>query len=245
MEKIIGIHQINYFPWLGYFNKMAKSDLFVYLDEVQLTDRGVTARTHIITSSGKKTYLSVGINQKGHRDKKFSEIEINEASDWQMRQKNFIFGNYSKHPFFNEVLSIISPIFESKFQFLEDVNLLSINMIRQILGITTPAVMQSSLDYSKDAKKDALMLALTRAAGGTVYLSGNGARKYMDKEKTEPDGIKVWFQTFSPFEYPQHKINVFIPGLSVLDFLFNVGLDDAKSLFWENIQKEECFGGEV
>lgn len=239
MEKIIGIHQINYFPWLGYFNKMAKSDLFVYLDEVQLTDRGVTTRTHIITSAGKKTYLSVGINQKGHRDKKFSEIEINEASDWQMRQKNFILGNYSKHPFFNEVFAAISPVFESKFQFLEDVNLLSINMIRQILGITTPAVMQSSLDYSKDAKKDALMLALTRAAGGTVYLSGNGARKYMDEDNSETDGIKVCFQTFSPFEYPQHRISDFIPGLSVLDFLFNVGLDDAKSTFWNNLQKED------
>lgn len=239
MGKIIGIHQINYFPWLGYFNKMAKSDLFVYLDKVQLTDRGVTVRTHIITSAGKKTFLSVGINQKGHRDKKFSEIEINEGSDWQTRQKNFIIGNYSKHPFFKDVMSIISPIFETKFQFLGEVNLLSINLIKDILGITTPVVMQSELEYPMEAKKDALMLALTRAAGGNIYLSGNGARKYMDEENTEEHGVKVCFQHFLPFEYPQYKMSEFVPGLSVLDFLFNVGLDKAKSIFWENLQKVE------
>lgn len=218
---------------------MAKSDLFVYLDEVQLTDRGVTARTHIITMAGKKTFLSVGINQKGHREKKFSQIEINENSDWQSRQKNFILGNYSKHPFFNEVLSFISPIFETKFQFLEEVNLLSINLTKEILGIITPVVMQSALEYPLDAKKDALMFALTKAAGGTVYLSGNGARKYMDEDMRENHGIKVCFQTFVPFMYPQYKMNEFVSGLSVLDFLFNVGLDNAKSIFWENLQKDE------
>lgn len=239
MDKIVGIHQINYFPWLGYFNKMAKSDLFVYLDEVQLTDRGVTVRTHIITSAGKKTYLSVGINQKGHRDKKFSEIETNEGSDWQTRQKNFIIGNYSKHPFFNEVMSLISPIFETKFQFLEEVNLLSINIIKDVLGITTPVVMQSALDYPKEAKKEALMLALTNAVKGNIYLSGSGARNYMDENKQEENGIKVCFQHFVPFEYPQHKMNEFVPGLSVLDFLFNVGLDKAKGIFCDNLQKEE------
>ena len=242
--KIIGIHQINYFPWLGYFNKMAKSDLFVYLDEVQLTDRGVTARTHALTSAGKESFLTVGINQKGHRNKKFSEIEINCESDWQIRQRNFLSGNYGKHPFFQEVMSIIQPIFEGRFEFLREVNLLSINIIRNILGITTPTVMQSSLDYPGDARKDELMLALTKAADGDIYLSGNGARKYMEVEKFEKDGVGVFFLKFSPFVYPQRGLEEFVPGLSTLDLLFNLGLEGAKRAFWDNIQRaEECFGG--
>ena len=32
---IVAIHQPQYLPWLGYFDKMLKADVFCYLDTVQ------------------------------------------------------------------------------------------------------------------------------------------------------------------------------------------------------------------
>ena len=79
-----------------------------------------------------------------------------------------------------------------------------------------------------------------------IYLSGNDARKYMAKGMSENNGIKVCFQHFIPFEYSQYKMSEFIPGLSVLDILFNLGVDGARRVFWKNIQKEEdCFKGDL
>lgn len=239
--KRVGIHQINYFPWIGYFNKMAKSDIFVYLDEVQLADRGYSQRTPVVTSEGKEAYLSVSVIKRGHRKKKFSEICINYQTDWVERQNNFLKGNYSKHPFYSEVKREIDNYFISMHQVntLMEVTLSSINMIRTFFGITTPTVMQSSLKYDRTAQKNDLMLELSKSCKGDIYLSGNGARKYNDVFRFNQSGVDVQYLTFTPFFYQQFHLKDFVPGLSVLDMLFNMGIAESKRLFWENLQENE------
>ncbi len=37
---IVAIHQPNFFPWLGYFDKIARCDHFVLLDHVQFQKTG-------------------------------------------------------------------------------------------------------------------------------------------------------------------------------------------------------------
>lgn len=239
--KRIGIHQINYFPWTGYFNKMAKSDVFVYLDEVQLSDRGYSQRTPVISSEGKQSYLTVSVDKKGHREKKFSEICIHSSAGWQEKQRNFLKGNYAAHPYYEETMSLIDPVLSGRYQTLMEVTLLSIEMIREVLGIRTQTVMQSALDYDSAAKKNDLMLALTKSCGGDVYLSGNGARSYMDLKEFEKEHVRVQYLKFDPFQYKQNKTDIFIPGLSILDMLFNLGMEQSKELFWNNLQEYEVF----
>lgn len=239
--KRIGIHQINYFPWIGYYNKMAKSDVFVYLDEVQLSDRGLSQRSPLVNSNANVTYITVGVDKRGHREKEFKDIQLNMNTNWQETHYNFLRGNYSKHPFYKEIMGRIEGIFFEKYTYLIDVNLRSVECIKDILGIETEIVRQSDLEYDRGAKKNELMLALTRACNGDVYLSGNGARKYMQIQDFEDFGVKVQYLTFAPFEYTQYRSGEFIPGLSTLDLLFNVGVKKARDLFWENIQRNEVF----
>ncbi len=236
--KRVGIHQINYFPWVGYFNKMAKSDVFVFLDEVQLADRGRSQRTTMIDQKGKEGYLTVGFKKEGHRDLKFCDVLLND-SDWENRQINFLKGNYSKHPFFNQTMEIFESVIEKEHSNLMDVTYDSVMTIKDILGISTEIVMQSDLDYDREARKDYLMLDLTRACGGDTYLSGNGARKYMNLSIFEELGIDVQFQTFVPVAYKQFRVDDFMPGLSILDALFNLGIEGTKDYFWENMQYNE------
>ena len=235
----IGIHQVNYFPWIGYFNKMAKSDQFVCLDEVQLTDRGYSQRCPLITRDGKETFLNISVMKKGHREKKFSEILLYEQTDWRKRGYDLLKGNYSSHPYYKTVMDLIEPVFDSKYARLIEVTYCSVSIIKDALGIETPVTMQSRLSYDRDAKKNDLMRSLTEACGGDIYLSGNGARTYMDPQDFETHGIHVQYLRFVPFSYPQYKQEKFMPGLSTLDLLFNVGIDKAKELFWGNIQNNE------
>ncbi len=233
----IGIHQINFFPWLGYFNKMAKSDLFIYLDRVQLADRGPSQRTFML-ENGEKVTVPVGIKMKGHREKEFREIELNENSPWKDIFLRFVEKNYSTSEYYDEILGEIQKILDSHFTKLMDINMESIEMTRMLLGISTPIIMQSDIDYDENARKGDLMMQLTKAVGGDIYLSGTGARAYMDLSVFRNNGIEVQYQTFLPFEYFQGN-NSFVPGLSALDAFFHIGHKETKRLFWENIQNNE------
>ena len=185
--------------------------------------------------------MTVSVDKHGHREKKFSEIQLNRNVDWQEIQFNFLKGNYSKHPFYKEVMGVIDYFFLRDFTSLMDVTMESVKCIKDILEIKTKTIMQSEIQYDKSAKKSNLMLKLTKGCEGDTYLSGNGARKYMDICDFEDEGVKVQYLKFNPFVYPQYRSNQFVQGLSVLDLLFNVGLNEAKALFWENIQNNEQF----
>ena len=209
--KKVGIHQVNYFPWSGYFNKMAKSDIFIFLDQVQLTDRGYSQRTPVISSIGQQSFLNVGVIKKGHREKEFREIMLNPESDWRERQLNFLKGNYLSHPYYKSIMDVIFPVFDDKWNTLLDVTLCSIHIIKDI----------------------------TKSAEGDIYLSGSGAKQYMDVKEFAAHDVNVEYQTFQAFKYPQWRLNEFVPGLSILDMLFNIGIENSRDLFWTNMQNEE------
>ena len=61
----VSIHQPNYLPWLGYFDKIKNSDCFVIFDDVQFP-RGKNHfghRNYIKTNAGKK-WLTVSVKDK-------------------------------------------------------------------------------------------------------------------------------------------------------------------------------------
>ena len=92
----------------------------------------------------------------------------------------------------------------------------------------------SELDYPDDSKKNELVLELCRAVHADYYLSGTGAKKYMDLQPFKNAGIDVEFQEYVQPEYKQLSSDTFIPGLSSLDLLFSEGIENSKKLFWGN-----------
>ena len=136
-------------------------------------------------------------------------------------------------------MELVGEVLDRPYDTLFELNLASVEAVKTRLGIETETILQSSLIYDKSRKKSDLILELTKAALGEVYLSGNGARKYMDVGEFERENIQVQFQRFTPFSYPQYRQKEFVPGLSTLDLFFNVGFEGARKLFWENLQNEE------
>ena len=236
----VGIHQINYLPWMGYFNKIAKSDAFILMDEVQLTDGGMTQRNRVLNKNGDISFLTVAFKKKGYMDLPFSQVEINASVDWQKRQYNFLWDNYHKFPYWNEVYDAFAFLFEEKFETLQQVNEGGIRKIMQLLDIRTPLIYQSSLQYNRKEKNSSLVLELCKAIGADCYMSGNGAKKYMVLDDFRENRIDVQFQTFEHPFYPQkYALNEPILGLSILDVFLNCGINETKRLFWENMCANE------
>ncbi len=236
---ILAIHQPHYFPWLGYLNKMAKVDTFILMDEVQLTDKSNMFRNQFLSKSGSARFLTVCFQKKGYMEKPFREVSLNPQVDWQTDHKRFLMDNYRKAPYFKEIWEQISPVFEKDYSFLCEVAIDSLILVKNLFEIPTKLILQSDLEYDRSLHRNALVLALCKAAGADYYLSGNGARKYMDLAPYDEQGIKVQYQTFTYPAYPQQGAPEFVPNLSSLDILFQLGIDGAKEVFWSDLQRGE------
>ena len=77
---IISAHQPAYLPWAGYLHRIAISDVFVILDNVQFEKNSFTNRNRIKSPSG-SVWLTVPVSQKGHMSGTISDIKIAKHSN--------------------------------------------------------------------------------------------------------------------------------------------------------------------
>ncbi|MFX1507336.1 MAG: WbqC family protein [Promethearchaeota archaeon] len=237
---IIAIHQPNYFPWLGYFNKIYCSDVFVFHDNVKFTKRSLTKRTLIrkAPTSSEKTYLTVPVKKTSDYDL-IKDLNADHNQNWQSKHINQLKGVYHKSPYFKEYFPLIKELFQSfkDVESLVDVNILSIKGIMEILSLDNDTVRSSELQV--EGVKSEYNINLIKHFQGTIYLSGTGARGYQTEEDFTKSDIKLIYQEIFNFleENPYYQAQgEFINGLSVLDALFNIGADGIIKIL-ENYQK--------
>ena len=215
---IMAGHQPNYLPWLGFFDKMSKCDVFIIEDGVQFVYHEFHNRNKIKTTNGVR-WLTVPVKE-GRKRKKISEMLIANEINWSNRHWLTLKNSYGKSPFWNEFCYFFEETYDKKWNKLIDLNLYLINGLMEFLNLEKELVLASSLEVS--GKKNDLIIAQCKALGAKTYLSGVGARTYLDIDKLEREGIKVVFQEFEHPIYPQ-LWGEFAQNLSVVDYLFCAG----------------------
>lgn len=236
----IAIHQPHYFPWIGYYDKMAKVDAFVLLDEVQFEKGSQMIRNRIIDTNGEVKYLTISGDTSNFLDKEYKELKTINNNAWTEKQMNMIRNYYRKAKGLNELLPIIQQFFSSNYQTICSWTCESILLAKKLLAIDTPIIFQSNIDYDRNKRKSDLVNAICNALGADVYFSGKGGSvDYLDRNSFEESGIDIEFQEFSHPQYKQVNSKEFQRGLSILDLLFNCGIEEAKSIFWGNIMSEK------
>ncbi len=219
---IVGIHQPNYIPWIGYFHKILASDLFVLIDQVQFVKGHVCNRNKIRDKNGREITLTVPVRMSKGAYQSFNEIEIDYDQKWQKSHLNLIKNAYLKADFFEEYFELFSEIINVKYSNLAELNIKIIKFVCDELQIKTPLITASEIPVDF-GRKNEMNLGIVKHFGGTVYLSGcGGARQYNDERLFADNGVKIEYQQFVHPVYKQIG-EEFIPNLSVLDLLFNCG----------------------
>ncbi len=221
---IVGIHQPNYIPWLGYFYKIAHCDLFIFLDIVKYPDRGYVNRVKIKNPTG-AVWLTQPVPAKDRISHTIKEICFTDDR-WRKKHINTIKGNYSQAPYFNTYFKRIEEIILDKStDRLALLNSHLIKLFMEFLDIKTKT--QFSEGVSPDGNPTDRLVTLVKNAKGTVYFSGEGGANYQDEENFHNNGIELQYTDFSHPVYPQ-LWGDFCPGLSTLDLIFNCGPDSKK-----------------
>ena len=213
------IHQIQYWPGLRFFSKMRAADLFIYLDDVQFEKREFQNRNRIRTARGWQ-YLTAPVISKGRFSQKINEVELDNSAGWRAEHLRAIKLNYARAPFFNEHLPGLEALYARDYRLLSDLALSTMDFLKEGFGIKTPVKFSSELKVEEASS--ARLARLCAAAGAGEYLSGSGAKAYLDPGVFSFAGIKISWQDFAPRQYTQ-AFPGFEPDMSALDLLLNCG----------------------
>lgn len=227
MTKTVVIHQPDFAPYLGFFHRFLHADFYIVLDHVQFvnSNRGWTHRDKIKTSMGEK-WLSLSV-KKAPRDTPINAIELATSTDWITDNQNLLRQNYRKASGFEEVMPQVEALYREPPLLMRDFNLRWLEAFMDMLDVRIPFVLSSSLE--PEGQKNELLIDLLGKVGASHYLSGLGARNYMEPEKFSEAGISLLWQEFDHPAYPQ-QFGEFIPYLSILDIFFNCGVSGARAL---------------
>lgn len=223
---IIAAHQPQYIPWIGYFHKIAHSDAFVYLDNVQYKKREFQNRNKIRTKDG-WMWLTVPVVTKGRYYQGLFEVEIDDGFSWRNDHWKGIELNYRKARHFAEHKDFFNNVYSNKWEKLVDLNARIIDYLLGAFQIKLPIYYGSKLDIP--GTKTDRIIQICKKLNADTYLSGQGARRYLEEGKFEKAGIKLVWQDFVHPEYPQ-AYEGFQPYMSVIDLLFNCGSEGARIL---------------
>jgi len=220
---ILSAHQPQYLPWLGYFDKILKSDLFVFLDCVQYKKREFQNRNKIRTPQGPH-WLTVPVVTKGRYTQLVHEVAVDNGTPWAEDHWKALKANYTKAPFFNAYAPFFQKTYETHWERLSDLNIHLIRFLLQCFEIQTPLAMESEVGTENKSTDRLIELAVKLKA--SAYLSGVGGKDYLEEEKFKTVGLRLAYQDFRHPTYPQLFMKSpedFLPALSAVDLLFNHG----------------------
>lgn len=225
-KKIIGIVQPTYLPWLPFFERMVKSDIFIYLDDVEYSKNSYFNRNYI-KGHNNRVLLTVPVKYSGHSNALINEIGINNDVKWRKKHCRSIQQYYSKAPFFNNYKEEIEGIYHNSFNKLIDINIKFIEFLKDKLSITTPCYLSSKINVKGKGNKKLVNLCLH--FGGKHFIVKPNTTGYHPEKEFLPHGISFYEVDYSFFQYRQLHGD-FIPGLSALDYLLNSGQGCLKQL---------------
>ena len=229
-RRIVAIHQPNFFPWLGYFNKLARSDVFIVLDNVQFPKTGGTWMNRVkLLVSGEPDWVSMPVVRSYHGTRQIHEMKINDNTQWRKKLLKTIDLAYRHAPFHREVLPLLSNLIENRTDNLREFNLTTLRSVGAAIGLDPgKLILGSALDVKGESTD--LLIALVRAVGGTAYLCGGGAGQYQEDDKFTAAGVELIYQNFEHPIYPQVGSQRFSAGLSVIDVVMNCGFEGVRQL---------------
>jgi hypothetical protein len=210
----VAVIQPSYFPWRGYFSFMKLVDCFVFLDDVQYTNRDWRNRNKF-DIEGKPEWLTVPV-AKGSANLEIRDVSIDESTDWRRLHLKGFQRNYAKAPFFEDAYNLFNSISTHSDSSISNLTCYTTILVSEYLGIECDFLRSSTLDVT--GTSSFRLLGICTKIGATNYLSGPSAKDYLSIGMFEDSGIGVQFQEYAYGPYPRNE-RPWIDNLSVLDLI--------------------------
>jgi hypothetical protein len=220
----VAIMQPTYIPWVGYFALIKKVDIFVFLDDVKIEKSDWQVRNKILVQ-GRELFLSIPVI--GGRKQLICNVKTDTSQNWRQKHIRTLTQSYSRHHYVEDALDILaSPVFDNGISLLAGLTTCIIMQLAGKLKINTKFLFSSDLNVN--GKKSRKLINILEKIGGDHYVSPIGSKEYIEQEAVFSScGIQLEYHDYTPMPYPQINSREFVPFLSVVDLIANVGYEAA------------------
>lgn len=239
------ISQSMYFPWVGMLEQIRLADVYVRYDDVQFSKGSFTNRVQVKTSSGMR-WLTVPLRDL-HLGQKINEVAIDNRTDWRARHRDVLELAYQSAPFREDMLAIVDRVFAGATDTVGEVSYASMFALADYFGIDSRLVRRDSANLGIGGESSDRVFDIVHALGATTYITGHGARNYLDHEKFERGGVDVVYMNYERVQYPQLH-GEFTPFVSALDLVANCGKEGlayirSSAVTWRTFLSPDFPGG--
>lgn len=202
VSRRLAAMQPHFLPWVGFFELMRLSDVFVHLDDLSFPQgRSLMNRVRISAQDSEK-WITAPIASDTRRSK-ISAVRFDD-SDWRESHLRSWTVGYRNCPNFAEQFALAQEIYANQSQRLVDFNVGAIELMAAQQGVSRPTLLSSSLKVESESSERLIEICLK--TGADEYLTGHGAFNYLDHALFEANGIRVSYIAYrwqvDPGSYP-------------------------------------------
>lgn len=235
MSRSIVISQSMYFPWVGLLEQIRLADVFVHYDDVQYSRGGFSNRVQVKGING-ISWMTLPLRDY-HLGQRIDEVLLDDRIDWRSRHREILRQAYLKAPFRDEMLGLVDRVFAQDAVTVADVSRQSMLELAAYFGLDRARFLSSQSLPILGASSERVC-GIVSHLEGTTYITGHGARNYLDHELFEKKGISVRYMRYERAPYPQVNGD-FTPYVTALDLVANCGAEGAKMIHSGTIDWKE------
>ncbi len=214
--KTVVVMQPYFFPYLGYFQLVAASSVFVNLQDVTYIKGGWINRNQFLVQ-GRAHLFTVPLGAaSSHRT--IDATPIADTSDWRPRFLRLLEQAYARAPFRDNILSLVSKVIDQPCPSIGRLAEESVRAVCAHVGLAPHWRHSPEFQFSDGRKGSARVRGICQALDATRYVNAPGGKALYDKQDFGRAGIELRFLRPVLPQYEQAG-GPFVSGLSIIDVL--------------------------
>lgn len=214
------VSQPMFFPWYGLLEQIKLCDSFVFYDDVQYSKGSFSNRVQVKTPQGVR-WLTVPLRDV-HLGQNINKVSINNQKNWQKSLTNTLQQAYAKSPYKHEMLSLVESVFCRQYDSLCELSMASMTALLDYFDLAKHVEFYISSHMNVQGSSTQRVLDICQQLKAISYLTGHGAKHYLQHELFETAGIEVHYMDYGLHPYIQQN-GEFTPYVSALDLIANCG----------------------
>lgn len=214
--KTVVVMQPYFFPYLGYFQLVAASSVFIFLDDVAYIKRGWINRNSFLVQN--RAHVFTVPLQAPSINRQIATTLVAEDPRWQSHLIRLLENAYAHAPFRDAVLGLVQQVVSEPQRSIGNLAATSVRTVCAYVGLPATWQMSSEAHPRNGLKGAARIVDICRTLDATRYVNAPGGKDLYDSSEFLRAGIELRFLRPVLPAYVQSG-GQFVRGLSIIDVL--------------------------